>query len=1073
MAQAPEKVRIAPHAVGMYLAQIAIVFAVQFAAGKLGDALQIINSGGIGPVWPASGVALASLLLFGYRVWPGVAAGAFLLGLLSPISLVAAVVYGIGTALAALTGAFLLRRIAKFHPSLSRLRDALALIVLGALGSAVVSASIGVSVLYAAHVRGWSGFGRAWVIYWFGDSMGVLLVTPLVLTASNLLRIRPRARIAEFAALLLLLTLACFIVFGDLPLIPVKLHVLAFAVLPFVIWAAIRFGMIGATLSTLIVATIATIETAVGSGPFAQNSPFTNAILLDVFFAVLSVSGMTLAAVIAEREQAEKEREQLVREQAAVEARLRLATIVESSDDAIIGENMDGIITDWNKGAEQLYGYSTGEVIGKPISLLLSPDRSGDFAGIMGKHDTINRYETVHQRKDGTRIEVSLTISLIEDVEGRIVGSSVIARDISQRKRQEAVLRESEERFRLAAQAGKMFAYEWDAVSDVIVRSAESAQILGIDETLTTGKQILANVHSDDRERLKTAVAELSSEKPYLQISYRIVRPDGSVIWVQRSSRAQFDEQDRLMRIVGMVADITERKQAEEALKRSESNYRLFVAQSSEGIFCQELERPIPVDLPEDEQIQRILHESYMAECNDALARMYGMSPADFVGKRLTETLDAKNPVNIELTRDYIRGGYRVVDRESHEVDPQGNPKVFVNSMIGIVENGMLLRTWGIQRDVTDRRRAEQARVHAEESLRKSEERFRLAAQAGKMYAFEWDVATDKVMRSEEYVNVLGFNDQAKQLSHQQVLASVHADDRARFVGFVDQVTPENPITRFSYRVLRPDGSVVWLEKNARAFFDEQGRMLRIIGMVADITERKRVEEALSYMSRTVIEAEEWERNRIARELHEDIGQRLSLLAIGIEGLRDNLTDQTVQLLDRMDAVRKETLGILTDVKSTAHELHSPRLEYLGLAAVMRSFCKEFGERKRVEIDFKSNGLPSLVPPDISLCLFRVLQEALHNAMKHSGVRQFDVQLQGTPDEIHLTVSDSGAGFNLEAARKGRGLIRIEQRLKLVKGTFSIESQPKSGTTIHARVPLSSGSDASGQVEFAVKAVVR
>ena len=626
---------------------------------------------------------------------------------------------------------------------------------------------------------------------------------------------------------------------------------------------------------------------------------------------------------------------------------------------------------------------------------------------------------------------------------------------------EEARLRESEERFRLAAQGGKMFAYEWDAVSDVIVRSAESAQILGIDEaTLTTGKQILANVHSDDRERLKTALAELSSEKPYLQISYRIVRPDGSVIWVQRSSRAQFDELGRLMRIVGMVADITERKQAEEALTRSESNYRLFVAQSSEGIFCQELERPIPVDLPEDEQVQRILHESYMAECNDALARMYGMSPADFVGKRLTETLDAENPVNIELTRDYIRGGYRVVDRESHEVDPQGNPKVFVNSMIGIVENGMLLRTWGIQRDVTDRRRAEQARVHAEESLRKSEERFRLAAQVGQMYAFEWDVATDKVMRSEEYVNVLGFNDQEKQLTHQQVLASVHADDRALFVGFVHQVTPENPITRFSYRMLRPDGSVVWLEKNARAFFDEQGRMLRIIGMVADITERKRVEEALSYTSRTVIEAEERERNRIARDLHEDIGQRLSLLAIGIEELKDDLPNPTVQLLDRIDSVWKQALEVSTDVKASAHELYTPRLEYLGIAAVMRSFCGEFGERKRVEIDFRNYSLPTVVPPDVSICLFRVLQEALHNGLKHSGVQEFQVQLWGASDEIHLTVSDSGAGFDLEAARKGRGLglIRIEQRLSLLKGTFSLDSQPKRGTTIRARIPLSSES---------------
>src|SRR5216683_1152347 len=496
MVQTADKRSVAPRAVGRYLAQIAIVFAVQFVAGKLGDALAIINSGGIGPVWPASGIALAALLLFGYQVWPGVAAGAFLLAFLSPIPHISAVVYAAGTTLAALTAAFLLRRAVNFCSSLSRLRDALGLIVFGAFGSSIVSASIGVSLLYAAHVRGWSRFGRAWLIYWLGDSMGVLLVTPLVLTFPNLLRIRPRVRIAEFAALLLLLTVACFIVFGDLSLIPVRLHVLAFALLPFVIWAAIRFGMIGATLSTLFVAAMATAETAVGSGPFAQNTPFTNAVLLDVFFAVLSVSGMTLAAVIAEREQAEREREQLVRKQAAMEARLRLATIVESSDDAIIGEDVDGMITDWNWGAERLYGYSAGEVIGKPISLLVPPDRSGDLAEIVENHDTINHYETVHGRKDGTRIEVSMTMSPIRDIEGRIVGASAIIRDITERKRQEAFLRESEGRFRLAAQAGKMFAYEWDAATDVILRSAEAAQILGIDEaTPFTGQQGLAKVH--------------------------------------------------------------------------------------------------------------------------------------------------------------------------------------------------------------------------------------------------------------------------------------------------------------------------------------------------------------------------------------------------------------------------------------------------------------------------------------------------------------------------------------------------------------------------------------------------
>src|SRR5580692_9029217 len=237
------------------------------------------------------------------------------------------------------------------------------------------------------------------------------------------------------------------------------------------------------------------------------------------------------------------------------------------------------------------------------------------------------------------------------------------------------------------------------------------------------------------------------------------------------------------------------------------------------------------------------------------------------------------------------------------------------------------------------------------------------------------------------------------------------------------------------------------------------GGVDRVACILQDITESKRAEEALSSMNRRVIEAEERERDRIAKDLHEGIGQRLTLLAIGIEQLKNDHPNRTVELLDRMDSVRKQTLEILTDVKASAHELYSPRLEYLGVAAVMRIFCEEFGERKKVEIDFRSRGLPSLVQPEVSICLFRVLQEALHNGVKHSGVEKFRVQLWAD-DEIHLTVSDSGAGFDLEAARRGRGLglIRMEQRLRLLNGTFSVDSQHEKGTTVHASVPLRSTS---------------
>jgi signal transduction histidine kinase len=162
-----------------------------------------------------------------------------------------------------------------------------------------------------------------------------------------------------------------------------------------------------------------------------------------------------------------------------------------------------------------------------------------------------------------------------------------------------------------------------------------------------------------------------------------------------------------------------------------------------------------------------------------------------------------------------------------------------------------------------------------------------------------------------------------------------------------------------------------------------------------------------------------------------------------------------------LDELQKRTSEIATDIQYLSHELHSAKLQYLGIAAAVRGFCQEFAEQQKMEIDFKAHDLPSPLSPDISLCLFRVLQEALHNSAKHSGVQQFEVRLWGTSDEIHLTVKDSGVGFDREAAKESRGLglISMEERLKLVKGTLSINSQPKRGTTIDARVPLNSGSD--------------
>ena len=235
---------------------------------------------------------------------------------------------------------------------------------------------------------------------------------------------------------------------------------------------------------------------------------------------------------------------------------------------------------------------------------------------------------------------------------------------------------------------------------------------------------------------------------------------------------------------------------------------------------------------------------------------------------------------------------------------------------------------------------------------------------------------------------------------------------------------------------------------------NDLGEPSRMLGVNMDVTERKRADETLSEMTRKLIEAQEQERARIGRELHDDINQRLAMLAVELE----QLTGSPSEVESRAQQLRKQISEISNDVQALSHELHASKLDYLGVVSGIRSWCKEFGERQQMVIDFKSD-VSSSVPSDIGITLFRVLQEALHNASKYSGVKRIEVELREASSEIHLVVTDLGRGFNVETAIQGRGLglTSMQERIRLVKGTIEIRSKPMSGTSIHVRVPLPSG----------------
>jgi PAS domain S-box-containing protein len=284
--------------------------------------------------------------------------------------------------------------------------------------------------------------------------------------------------------------------------------------------------------------------------------------------------------------------------------------------------------------------------------------------------------------------------------------------------------------------------------------------------------------------------------------------------------------------------------------------------------------------------------------------------------------------------------------------------------------------------------------------------------------------------------------------------ASIHPDD-VQGVEAARKLALEQR-TEFSheYRLRRHDGVYRWMLDIAAPRVNGDGSFAGFVGSAADITDQKMAHEALEKIGGKLIEAQEEERSRIARELHDDICQRLALLSMELE--QANRGSNGPGSSAKIEEIRRHCAEIAGDVQALSHKLHSSKLEYLGLSAAIRSFCREFSQQHSVSVHFTEENVPGFLPRDVSLSLFRVTQEALQNALKHSGVREFWVSLRGLVSEIQLDVIDYGAGFNMESAMldRGLGLVSMQERAHLVRGTFNIESAVDRGTRILVRVPL-------------------
>jgi PAS domain S-box-containing protein len=482
---------------------------------------------------------------------------------------------------------------------------------------------------------------------------------------------------------------------------------------------------------------------------------------------------------------------------------------------------------------------------------------------------------------------------------------------------------------------------------------------------------------------------------------------------------------------VAVIVDITERKRAEEALSRREAELAESQRLAKVGSWQWDPETDM---VTWSKELYRMvgLDPNQPAVSYKEHSKLYTAESWERLRTAVEEALRTGTPYELDL--EMVRtDGTRLwlIARGEAQRDTTGR----------------IVQLRGTVQDITESKRAIAA-------LRESEERFRLVANTAPVVI--WMTDPDKLCT---YVNQVWLNFTGRPLEAELGYGwaeGIHPEDRQACIeGYTRAFDLRQPFT-IEYRLRRHDGEYRWILDSSIPRFEADGSFVGYIGSAVDVTDRKRAEESLSSLSGRLIEAQERERHYIARELHDDISQKLALLSVELQQYAQIVPDSQGKPSNRVESLMNHISGITNDVHALSHRLHSSNLETLGLVAAMTGFCRELAQRLDVKVDFTNNGVPKILPPEESLALFRVLQEGLTNAVKHSGVRQFEVRLARVPDQIELTIRDSGVGFDPGMAMytQGLGLISMRERISHVKGTISIVSKSQGGTEIQVRVPV-------------------
>jgi len=475
---------------------------------------------------------------------------------------------------------------------------------------------------------------------------------------------------------------------------------------------------------------------------------------------------------------------------------------------------------------------------------------------------------------------------------------------------------------------------------------------------------------------------------------------------------------------------------------------------------------------------------------NDYLAAINGMSVEEHLGRSIREVIpDVAAGVEDQL-REVIDTGEPIIGGIIHAETPAqpGRIRCFQHHYYAIKsEAGKVLRVACVVKDDTARMEVEGAldrargelerrveertaewrdantalkreiaeREKIELALANNKERLRLLLETTNAIPWETDAKTwIFTYVGPQAVDLLGYP-RERWLETNFWVDHMHPEDRAWAVDYCLSASHQNDNYEFDYRMIAADGRSVWLHDIVNVV-RHNGAPVKLRGFMIDVTERKQTEESLHGLSARLITAQEEERSRIARELHDDFNQRLSILAMDLEQLAGRQLASRENLSDCLEPLIRSTKQLSSDIHRLSHQLHPTVLQHLGLVSATRSLCKGISNQHAIHIELVHHGVPRSLPGDVALCLYRIVQEALRNTIKHSGAKSARVEISGTTTELTLQITDDGTGFDPESAqtRQGLGLLSMRERLRLVNGTISFERVEPSGTRIDVRVSI-------------------